>query len=311
MTFPRSLRVPALAIGVSAVHLLFASGAGAETVIGESTTIAAQEGTPSPEITLVRASASYEPSAGNLSLAVVTGAAPQPELGAEPNESNLFAMFVKTTAACSVAGLDKALEGTDPSIFSIAVLRSAFAEPTTAEGLVATPPAVLPIQKAVSGTTTTFTTQTSALADQEFNCASVSALGPTQSDLTAMVFAMAPAPPPPAPPAPAPASLSIARPKPLKLRVGKWRTVKVKITNTSGTDAEQGALRIKAPKGVVVKPEKQKLPALAAGASWRLSVRVELTKKAKKKSTLSLTADAAGVIAKSALVLKRKSSRSR
>jgi copper chaperone CopZ len=109
------------------------------------------------------------------------------------------------------------------------------------------------------------------------------------------------------PPAPLPPALSIPKPKPMTLKVGKWKTVKIRVTNTGGTDAVQGSLRIKAPKGVLVKPEKQQLPTLAPGASWTVSLRLELTKKAKEKSTLTFTGTAAGAVtATGSFVLKLK-----
>ncbi|MBS1885329.1 MAG: hypothetical protein JSS97_20450 [Actinobacteria bacterium] len=46
--------------------------------------------------------------------------------------------------------------------------------------------------------------------------------------------------------------------------------------------------------GVLVKPEKQQLPVLLPGGSYTLGVQVELTKRARKKSTLSLSASASG-----------------
>ncbi len=116
-----------------------------------------------------------------------------------------------------------------------------------------------------------------------------------------------PAPPAasPAPtPAPAPAALSIAKLKPLKLKAGKSKTVKVKVTNTGATASAQGSLRMKPAKGIVVKPETQKVPPLAPGASWTVSFNVQATKAAKKSSTLSLTGSAPGVGAKSSLVVK-------
>lgn len=112
-------------------------------------------------------------------------------------------------------------------------------------------------------------------------------------------------PPPPAAPAGRPA-LAIAKPKPLALKVGKWTTVKLTVKNTGATGTGPGSLRVKAPKGVVIKPERQRLPALAPGASWAVSVRVELTSGAKPKSTLPLTAAASGVTASGSLVVKLK-----
>src|SRR4051794_30325842 len=82
--------------------LFFASAASAETWTGETTTVGGTEGTPSPELTLVKSSTAYEPTGGNLDLTVVTAAAPQPEVGGEPNRSSLFALLVNTTATCGL-----------------------------------------------------------------------------------------------------------------------------------------------------------------------------------------------------------------
>lgn len=40
-----------------------------------------------------------------------------------------------------------------------------------------------------------------------------------------------------------------------------------------------GSLRLKAPRGVLVKPEKQKLPVLGAGESWTVTAKVQLTRR--------------------------------
>jgi adhesin HecA-like repeat protein len=99
--------------------------------------------------------------------------------------------------------------------------------------------------------------------------------------------------------------LSLAKAKPLKLAAGKWKTVKVTVTNTGGTVVPQGSLRLKAPKGVVVRPGRQKLPSLLPGDSWTVSARVKLTAKAKAKSTVRLAASSGGLTAGGALVLTR------
>lgn len=307
MTLVPGLRVPALALLAAAALLLFAADAGAETAVGESTSISAQQGAPSPEMTLVRSAVSYDSTAGSLSLAIVTGGQPQPELGGKPNEGVLFGQLYRTSAPCTVAGIEAARKG-DPgaTVFATVLVAGEFGK-ATAEGLNLTPPGPLPVQKAVSGSTTTFTTQADALKDLGFNCAVVGGTDAAQENGTSMVFAIAPLPAPPAP-APVPPALSIAKRKPMTLKIGRWRTVKIKVTNTGGA-AAQGSLRIRAPKGVLVKPEKQKLPALAPGASWTISVRLELTKKAKGSSTLTLTASSGGITAKSSLVLKLKRER--
>jgi hypothetical protein len=173
--------------------------------------------------------------------------------------------------------------------------------------------------KVVDGTTATVGATFSKAANQAFNCVEVIAQnskGGTEPDLLLFPLTTKPEPPvqapnPPAPPAPAPApapgSFFFAKAKkPLKLEVDKWKTVKVKVTNTGATTTATGSLQLKAPKGVRVKSGRQKLPVLPPGESWTVSYRVELTEKAKKKSTLSLIATAGAVTSKGSLVVKRK-----
>ena len=186
--------------------------------------------------------------------------------------------------------------------------------------------------KSVNGTTTTLSLTTISLANASFNCAIVAATegGGEENDgeelpgeevvppgATFMIFPIS-APAPPAPPAitptPPPASatpaarpaLQVAKRAPITLGVGKWRLVKVKVTNTGGTGTGLGSLRVRGAKGVLVKPERQQLPVLAPGASWTMTVRVQLTAKARRRSTLNLTAAASGVTATGPLVLKAK-----
>lgn len=99
--------------------------------------------------------------------------------------------------------------------------------------------------------------------------------------------------------------LSIGKSKPLKLKVGKSKTIRVKVSNKGGTATAPGSLRVKAPAGVIVKPERQQVPILAPGRSFTLSVHIEMTAKAKPKSTISLTGSASGVTARSSFVVKR------
>lgn len=184
-----------------------------------------------------------------------------------------------------------------------------------------------PASKAISGTTVTIGATIPAAANQPFNCAEVGALNFEsfeESDFMVFPLTTKPEPPPAAPadtqstpasststsnptPAPvlAPPALSIAKAKkPLKLKVGKWATVKVKVTNTGGTATAPGSLQLKATKGVLVKAARQKLPALVPGGSWTVSYKVKLTAKAKKSSTLSLVGAAGSLAAKGSLVLK-------
>src|SRR6202012_4325186 len=105
---------------------------------------------------------------------------------------------------------------------------------------------------------------------------------------------------------PAPAALSIGKLNPVALKAGTSRSVTVKVTDTGGTAPSRGTLRVKAPKGVLVKPAKQPLPVLTPHGSCTVTLRLQPTKKAKPKSTLSLTASASGVTDTGSLVAKLK-----
>ncbi len=325
MSLRRSLRVPALAIAVTAALLVSASGAGAaETWTGETSTPAFQRGVPTPELTMVKASASYEPAEGNLRAVAVTSGPPQLELEGRRNESYLQAVFLRYPGECNVAALEEFTKNPFALLASSAtVFEGKFYEPTVATGyIIAVPIISFPAQKALSGATTTFTASSATFVNKGFNCVAVLTEGPEREKSPAMemIFPIAappappapaspaPATPAPAPPAPAPTApaLSIAKPKPLTLAVGKSKTVKVKVTNTGGTGTGAGTIRVKAVKGVTVKPEKQQLPALSPGASTTISVKVQPTKAAKAKSTLSLSATASGITGTGSLVVKLK-----
>jgi hypothetical protein len=313
MIRPRSLRVLAVALAPIAVLLTFASGAAAETWRGEATTIEVQEGQPLPEVTLVTASASYDPSAGNVSVYIVTAERPS-ELGVEPNEGNASAILIKDPGACNystVYGLANgpATPGTSPFI-----LLSPYSEPFGIGVLYRQPELVeVPITKAVSGAATTLSVGSNLLANQGYNCAAVTAQNGTGRTIMAFPLVLqppdfpapaAPAPPAPAAPAPAPPALSIAKAKPFKLKAGQTKAVKINVTNTGATTSAQGSLRVKPTKGILVTPEQQKLPPLAPGASWTVWVRLKPTEKAKAKSTLPLTAAASGITGKGSLAVK-------
>jgi hypothetical protein len=218
--------------------------------------------------------------------------------------------LISATSGCSLAALQ--LNQLSPPVLAI---ESHYDEPTVAGAAVGTsleslPPFSIPVAKTVSGTTTTLGLALPEIANQGFNCALVETHEEAEGSLMVFPITAPPAPPtPPAPPpAPAPASrpvLAIAKSKPLKVKVGKSTTVKIKVSNTGATATAQGSLRVKAAKGVLVKPEVQKLPVLAPGASWTVSVRVQVTEKAKTKSTLSLVGTASGSTATSSLIVKR------
>jgi hypothetical protein len=317
------MRVPAILFAALAALLVFAAIASAETRTGESTTIVT-EGSPAPEATIVKAGASYEPTSGTAVFNVTTAGALNPE-----SLDEMFAALT-TSASCATPTSSESLiatllYGTPP----LAIVLNQYSTPL-AYGLAGSTmaPQPLVVAKTVSGATTTLSVTSGSIAAAGYNCAVIGALdneteeeeeggGGVPGGATFTSFPISAPPPPPTPPAaaassappapaPAPPVLSIGKLKPVTLKVGKSALVKVKVTNTGGTGTGGGSLRVKAPKGVVVKPERQQIPALAPGKSWTLTVRVQLTAKAKKKSTLSLTAAASGVTASGSLAVTLK-----
>ncbi len=182
-----------------------------------------------------------------------------------------------------------------------------------------------PGQKSVAGSTTTLIASSPRLAGKPYNCADVSVEGLEEGELEVfdeLTFPLSnivqTAPPPtvttqpPATattiptPAPTPAALSIAKLKPLKLKVGRWTKLKVRISDPGGVATGPGTLKVKAPKGIVLKPAagKLKLPALEPGATQTLSFEARPTEGAKPRSKLSLTATVPGLTAESSVVMK-------
>jgi hypothetical protein len=307
------LRAPALLIAALAALLVFAAAASAETRTGESST-PRNSGGLTPGATLVKASASYDTTSGNVGFSVTTAGEPQAKTEDRPSEASMLVGLSQATSGCDFAAFDSG-----SFLFPAFQVVSRYAEREASEAVLFQSSTVVEELGAavpsVSGTTTTFSFASSRLANQGWNCAVAETGEGHEGANGLLIFPISvpripPAPPatpaPPAAPAPAPAPpvLSIAKAKPLNLKVGKSKTVKVKVTNTGATATAQGSLRMKPTKGVLVTPETQKLPALAPGASWSVSVRVKLTEKAKPKSTLSLTGTASGVTAKGSLVVK-------
>jgi hypothetical protein len=296
-------------VGILAV-LVFAATAAAEIRTGEATT-PLNEGPLTAEATIVSGAASYDTS-GIVSLTLTTAEPPQ------ANDTRIEADVLEAQP-CALAELHAAL--THPPA---AAIESRYESPEAMGVLVPSGHEVVPIvaAKAVSGSTTTISFSSPAAANLRFNCAFVATDVNGEADSVLVIPLRAPPAPPapilpvaggapqaPTPPAPASpqAKLAIAKLKPLTLKPGKWRTVKVTVTNEGGAASTQGTLRVKQPAGVLVKPEKQQLPALAPGASTSVSVRVEITAKAKGILTLQLTGTASGITATSSLRIKSKS----
>jgi hypothetical protein len=305
--------------------LAFASSAFAETKIGEYN--APLNPTIPAEASVLHVSTEYEVATGALTFAVTTGAAPLSEIGGEGNEMEMFAILL-TLPECSLPAFKFAEEHN--AGFPIYEILSSYSKSTLAASAFGESEKEGPklgfATKEVEGTKTTLKAQNPRALNQPFTCGAVflwgveNEAGEEVEDVAVFPLTTKPEPPAetkpapaapeakPAPSAPAaaPAALSIAKAKkPLNLKVGKWATVKVRVANTGGTATGPGALRVKAPAGVLVKPERQKVPILAPGGSWTISVRVQLTAKAKARTTLALTGTAPGLSAKGTLVVKR------
>jgi hypothetical protein len=307
----KRLRAPALLIAALAALLVFAAtaSAAAETRTGESTT-ASIVGAPSPEAVLVKSTASFETATGSAVISFTTAAPPDP---ASNNE--MIGGF--STQECS---------STPPSSFNTesAILPLLASSPLLliisspseqAEGITGTTSSPVPllVLRSVSGATTTLALASPSLVEAGYKCALIFVEEETGAGSLMTVPIKGPPPPPPAPvvapapaPLPAPAVLSVAKPKPLKVKAKTWKTVHVKVSNTGATATTQGSLRVKAAKGALVKPEVQKLPVLTPGATFTLSVRVQLTGTAKPTSKLPVTVTAPGVSATGSIVLKLK-----
>jgi hypothetical protein len=298
----------------SALLVFAATAAAAETLTGESTAPFI-EGEPDPDGTIVKGAASFEMASGHVVFDVTTAEA--------PSTSTPGAVIAGlTTSQCSPP---TSLEGTVyqlafgfPIIFIGSNYQTVTAEATTGSS---SAPVHLPASKSISGMTTTLSVTAGNLVEAGFKCAVI--WTEAGGGGSAMTFPIKPAPEPapepapatspapattPAPaPIPAPPVLSIAKARPLKVKAGTWKTVHIKVTNTGATATAQGSLRVKAAKGVLVKPEVQKLPIVTPGASFTLSVRVKLTEAAKTKSTLAVTGTAPGITGTGSIVLKLRS----
>lgn len=293
----------------SALLVFAATAAAAETLTGESTA-PFTEGEPDPQVTIVKGAASFETASGHVVFDVTTAEAPSMS---SPFRSVIAGL---TTSPCSPP---TSLERTVDQLgfgFPVLSIGSNY-QTVTAEATTGSSSALvhLPASKSISGMTTTLSVTAGNLVEAEFKCAVI--WTEAGGGGSAMTFPIKPAPEPapataPAPattpaPIPAPPVLSIAKARPLKVKAGTWKTVHIKVTNTGATATAQGSLRVKAAKGVLVKPEVQKLPIVTPGASFTLSVRVKLTEAAKTKSTLAVTGTAPGITGTGSIVLKIKS----
>lgn len=316
----RKLLIPSIVAGALLAALALAATASAEILVGEAT--APVNPAVKPEADITAAKVEYDSSTGSQTFAVTTLLPPSPGTVAEPNGMMMVAGLA-SPAVCNGAALGTSAYPSfnvqysyvQPNVAIWSILESAGSEPKF-------PETAGQAELSTSAATTTFVATAPKAANRPFSCALAGVLNNLTPEGEFLVFPIA-APPPPTPPTattptptqtqtptptpshPARVALSIAKPKPLKLKAGKWKTVRIKIANTGGTTTASGSLRLKAPRGVLVRPKKQKLPMLEAGASWTIAAKVQLTAKAKKKSTVTVTAAAGGVTAKGSFVLKR------
>jgi hypothetical protein len=337
------LRYPLILIAALAATLLFAATAAAETKIGEGTS--PEQAALPGEADLLKGSVEYDSATGRAAVALTTRQAQETAPEAERPKIQYIAALLNVNFTCTREGFEaaakkaaeekKELSLTYP-VYELFSANYPFTEPPPGQPLAQAYAALIASEKelesgpkpenfvagtkVVSGTTATVAATFSKAANQPFNCAEVIAqnsIGGTEPDILLFPLTTKPEPPPvqtPTPPAapaqaapPARASLSITKAKkPLKLKVGKWTTVKVRVTNSGAASTTPGSLQLKAPKGVVVKSRRQKLPVLLPGGSWTVSYRVELTEKAKASSTLSLVGSAGDVAVKGSLIVKRK-----
>ena len=320
----RAIRAALAVVGGLAAILVLPASAAAEGRVGESAEPLVEEH-PAAGATLVKASASYESTVGTVVFRLTFVAEPQ-----EGSEAAVEAMLYSAPGGCSIFSPP---ETTGEEFLRIG---DEYREPTSTdfgeEGVLGEIQELGPAVKSVSGTTVTYSFSSSKLAGRGFNCADI--LTGDNGGRSLLIFPLKTAvPPPPSPPeppggsttpsesqppgssssapapsssAPSPAALSIGKLNPVALKAGGSRSVTVKITNTGGTATSRGPLRVKAPKGVLVKPAKQPLPVLTPHGSCTVTLRLQPTKKAKPKSTLSLTASASGVTDTGSLVAKLK-----
>ncbi|HEY2055705.1 MAG TPA: hypothetical protein VGH14_17375 [Solirubrobacterales bacterium] len=306
-----------LAAVTLAALLASAGSASAATFAGESTTNFGEASSEFPagaEVDLVKAAASYDTN-GSVTVVLTTAGPPQGMVEIVPGEPELNKSSIFVAVAHAEAG--------QCNLLLLAAQAYLTVDFTSTYGESGAKAAVdfssekgeeLPATKVVSGNTTTLSLASGAAANLGLNCALIAVDGAGSSVMAFPLTLVVPPPPTPASPGPtapapapmvAPAKLEITKPKPVALTVGKWRTVKLTVANTGSSALSGGTLRVKPAKGVYLKPETQKLPVLAPGDSFALSVRVEMTKRAKKKSTLSLQASGpGGVTGTSSLVVK-------
>lgn len=293
---PTALILPLLAA------LVFATAAAAEDRVGQATS-PADEAIPG-YVDILSGGASYDSTAGTVTFTVTTReplGSPTPLVLASlgtvepPCEAKLITH--PSVGITAEIGLLTFWEATDPE-------GEQFGQATSS----------------VSGATATLTAAGSALAGRPYNCAAIIVAGESARD--ELEFPVVPSPPsPPSPasspsvsvaapvpimPPAAPAGLLIAKSVALRLKAEEWKRAQIVVSDPGGIATTTGSLRVKAPKGVALKPAsgRLRLPPLQPGQMKTLSFKVKLTNAAEAKSTLSLTATAGALTANSSVVAK-------
>jgi hypothetical protein len=319
------LLAPTVVLCVLVIALAVAGTAAAEIRAGSAT--APANSAIAGEFDLIEASVYYDSSTGTIATRATTRDAPGPTEGVFLNLV-LFSAQEPCAAATETQTVYPLIRLAAPYIEEEDFPDNWQASEQPGEGF--NEALFGPLTKSVVDSTTAFAAITPKAIDKPYNCV-LAGVFEGENKLSTIIFPLA-GPPPATEPSseteetgatrmrgvspptvtrtpavtPGPGALSIASQKPLKLKAGAWKTVKVKVTNTGASATAQGSLKVKAPKGVSVKPATQPLPGLAPGDSWTISVQVELTAKAKPKSTLSLSASAAGLTGTGSLALKLK-----
>lgn len=299
MNLFRRLRVPFTLVCAVALTLVFAASAGAETRTGETTSPVDES--ISGEADILAATANYDSGAGAVSFTLTTREATKDE-----GEYEVFAeLGTPVEGTCVTEEQDELPVVEITATYSDSQPNASWLSFDGAGELEGYGRARL----SQSGSTSSLTASSPELANQPYICAVVATISLETSTepeylMDEVAFPLHVVPPAPAPtppstttPAPKPGLLSLGASKPLTLKAGKWGKVKVTLTNSGGTAIWPVNLKAKAPVGVVVKPGSgvQSLPALLPGQSWTVGFSVELTAKAKRKSTISFAGSAPGI----------------
>lgn len=278
-----------LAFAIAALFL--AAAAGAEVRSGSASDGIEPERLP-PGQDIVAVQASYDTATGTITAAVTTLGAPE-ALATRALRTDFFPV--------DASGECVAPEARIVSIYSEAGAFWVYNGSALQAG-----------QKSVAGNVATLSATSPLLVNQPFFCVDAYVLTESGEVLEALASpfkliapATPPLPPPPSspppsnplvtptpPPAPKLAKLSLGGlSRALTLHRGKWKQVKLAVTNDGTATAAEVTLKLGKAKGVAIKPKsgQLKLKSIAPGKSKTATFELLLTKKAKASSTISLT----------------------